>query len=111
MSRNDSPALSREASSSQWAADPCATPIFLPFRSATVRIDDVLGTTMPSADCVASMPAEAATILMAAPDDWAKIGGASPTPPMSTAPALIASNSGGPAAKLLHSILYGRSLS
>ena len=62
------------------------------------------GTTMASDEASSSAPCEAPTILNGVPAAWAKIGGVSPTPPMSMASALMASSSGGPAAKLVHSM-------
>src|SRR5436190_20942465 len=111
MSVKDIPALARAERSSQWAAEPWASATRLPLRSATVRMGEPFGATIARADCAASRPVDAATILIGAPADCEKIGGASPTPPTSMAPALSPSSSGGPAAKLLHAIRYGRPLS
>ena len=104
MSPAVSLAFSRAARTSQWAPVPWGKATFFPFRSATVWMGESLGTRIETCDCSVLRPAETPTILIRAPADWAKIGGASPVKPRSTAPALIASSIGGPPAKELHSM-------
>ena len=72
---------------------------FLPFRSATPRSGESLGTRMASlAGAAGSLP----TYTSAAPAAWAKIGGASPTVPKSIEPTFRPSSNCGPAGNSVH---------
>ena len=97
------PLSCKALSSTQLADEPLATATFLPFSPATSVMSSPL-TRMPWFHGVVF---DAATASIFAPDEAAKIGGASPTPPMSIASALSASSIGGPEVNDDHSMPYG----
>ena len=84
------------------ADEPFATAIFRPFRPARSVIGEFFGTRIAAP---VGLEYVAATRVSRLPAAAAKIGGVSPTPPRSMAPALSASSSGGPEVNSLHSIV------
>lgn len=93
------PAFLSEATSWKWAELPCATAMDLPLSCSGFLSGESFGTTTASP---ADDPWLAPTTTMFESDPAAKTGGVLPTPPMSTAPALTASSSGGPEVKVDH---------
>src|SRR4051794_1020154 len=97
------PNLFSTANSWPWAELPCATPMVFPLSCAGCWIGESPGTRIASPGPVCCPACTMAILALAAAE---KIGGVLPTPPMSIAPALAASSSGGPEVNVDHSILY-----
>ncbi|MET3555143.1 hypothetical protein ABIC50_005077 [Burkholderia sp. 567] len=92
----------------KWPIEPRVVPMRLPFRSA-VPFSVASGRTSTAVPYGSER--FAAITLMRAPDASAKITGASPIGPQSTAPAFSASASGAAAGNSVHAMSYARPFS